>query len=171
MLTFKELVEQDVDEALTMAQRMKAKANFRRNRAKILIGRKRAMRRTATPERLKNRAKKAARKTIEKKMLQGKDKSTLSFGARQNLEKRVAKRAGAIERLSKKLLPTVRKKEMERRKNRGKTESYYNEALSPKADVSVWIDDFIASDAPQFQGKSKKERINMALAAHKAAQK
>lgn len=45
------------------------------------------------------------------------------------------------------------------------------EKLSPSMPVSDWIDDFIKSDAPQFQGKSKKERIDMALAAHRSAQK
>jgi hypothetical protein len=33
-------------------------------------------------------------------------------------------------------------------------------------DVKDTIDDFISSDAPQFEGKSKAKRIQMALAAH-----
>lgn len=46
-----------------------------------------------------------------------------------------------------------------------------NEVLSKDADASEWIADFIKSDAPQFKGKSKKERIKMALGAYYAAQK
>ncbi len=46
-----------------------------------------------------------------------------------------------------------------------------NEALDPKADASTWIDDFIKSDAPQFEGKTKDERIKMALAAYYSARK
>jgi len=40
-----------------------------------------------------------------------------------------------------------------------------NEALDPKADAGVWIKDFVKSDAPQFSGKSKEDRIQMALGA------
>jgi len=45
------------------------------------------------------------------------------------------------------------------------------EKLSADADASEWIDDFVNSDAPQFKGKSKKERIKMALGAYYGAQK
>ena len=44
------------------------------------------------------------------------------------------------------------------------------EKLSADAPASEWIDDFIKSDAPQFKGKSKKERIKMALGAYYGAQ-
>jgi hypothetical protein len=44
------------------------------------------------------------------------------------------------------------------------------EKLSPDAPASEWIDDFIKSDAPQFKGKTKKERIKMALGAYYGAQ-
>lgn len=46
-----------------------------------------------------------------------------------------------------------------------------SEKLSPDAPASEWIDDFVKSDAPQFAGKSKKERIKMALGAYYGAQK
>ena len=35
-------------------------------------------------------------------------------------------------------------------------------------DVGAWIKDFMKSNAPQFKGKSKEERKNMALAAYRA---
>lgn len=51
-------------------------------------------------------------------------------------------------------------------------ESYdLEEALSADDEASEWISDFVKSDAPQFKGKSKKERIKMALAAYYSAQK
>ena len=161
----------DFAEALTMQQRMKAKQNFRKNKGKIKMGRKRAEKRTATTDVLKNRAAKAARKTVEKKLLQGKDKSDLSFAARQNLEKRVDKKKSAVDRLAKKLVPVMRKKELERKRNRNSPDKQeaVNEKLNASQPVSAWIDDFIKSDAPQFAGKSKKERIDMALAAHRSA--
>jgi len=44
-------------------------------------------------------------------------------------------------------------------------ESYISEKLKPSDDVSKWIEDFYDSDAPQFKGKSKEERREMAVAA------
>lgn len=52
---------------------------------------------------------------------------------------------------------------------------YNAEDLDEKLDVSdgldVWIKDFQASDAPQFEGKDKEERRNMAIAAYLAAKR
>lgn len=119
MLTFKEFLseesqESEVDEALNMAQRMKAKINFRKNKAKIAMGRKRAEKRIASPEKLKARARKAARKAVEKKLLRNKDKDDLGLSQRQELEKRVDAKKGLIDKLARKLLPVMKKKEMEK---------------------------------------------------------
>jgi len=43
--------------------------------------------------------------------------------------------------------------------------------LSVKDGMSAWIDDFKKSDAPQFKGKSDKERREMAIAAYMSAKK
>jgi len=40
-----------------------------------------------------------------------------------------------------------------------------DEVLKPSDDVSTWIEDFYKSDAPQFKGKDKEERREMAVAA------
>ena len=42
------------------------------------------------------------------------------------------------------------------------------EVLGSGASQKDYIDDFIDSDAPQFKGKSKKERIAMAIAAFRS---
>ena len=39
------------------------------------------------------------------------------------------------------------------------------EVLGPDADVGDYVDDFEDSEAPQFKGKSKKKRKEMAIAA------
>lgn len=44
------------------------------------------------------------------------------------------------------------------------------EKLSADDDAGVWISDFVKSTDPRFKGKSKKERIKMALGAYYAAQ-
>lgn len=49
--------------------------------------------------------------------------------------------------------------------------TYIEEKLSTSDGQQAWIDDFLKSDAPQFQGKSKEERVKMAVAAFNAAKK
>lgn len=46
-----------------------------------------------------------------------------------------------------------------------------DEVLSKSDPVEKWIRDFIDSDAPQFEGKTRQERIKMALGAYYAKQK
>ena len=48
-------------------------------------------------------------------------------------------------------------------------EEELNEVLSKKAPAGSWIHDFVKSDNPKFKGKSKKERIKMALGAYYSA--
>jgi len=108
MKSFKEHSD-EVDEAFTQARRMKAKATFRKNKAKIELGRKKAAMKLASPEKLKAKADKKAREIVVQKLLKDKDKSELSFAARQDLEKRVDKKKGLIDKLSKKILPAVKK--------------------------------------------------------------
>ena len=38
--------------------------------------------------------------------------------------------------------------------------------LDKNADAGEWVDDFYKSDAPQFKGKKKKKRRQMAIAAY-----
>lgn len=120
MLTFKEYISEEVDEALNPQQRMKAKATFRKNKAKIMMGRKKAEKRIASPEKLKKRAQKAARKAVEDKLLKGKSKDDLGFAQRGALEKRVDAKKSMINKLAKKLLPSIKKKEMEKRQGGSK---------------------------------------------------
>jgi len=48
---------------------------------------------------------------------------------------------------------------------RNEETEYVSEKLKPSDDVSKWIEDFYDSDAPQFKGKDKEERREMAVAA------
>ena len=105
MQTFKEFSFQD--EAVTMATRMKMKAAMRKNKAKIKLGRKKAAKKLASPEKLKQRSRKQARELIIKKLLKDKKKADLSYAARQDLEKRVAKKQGAILKISKSIIGSL----------------------------------------------------------------
>lgn len=114
MLNFKKFIpvyEEALDEVLTIQQRMKKKQVMRRSKAKIAMGRKRAARKMASQDVLKGRAKKQAKNLIIKKILKNRSKADLSYGSRAALEKMVAKRKVAIERIAKKLLPKVRQKD------------------------------------------------------------
>lgn len=115
MLTLKEYILEDaeldkeLEEVLDIQTRMKMKASMRKNKAKIALGRRKAARRMADTGKLKKRAQRQARKAVLDKILKGKDKGELSYGARASIEKRVNKRAAMIQRMAKKLLPQVRK--------------------------------------------------------------
>lgn len=122
MLSFRNYIpvhEEAVEEALNIQQRMKRKQVMRRNKAKIALGRKRAARKMASAEVLQGRAKKQAKNIIIKKILKNRDKSDLSYGSRAALEKMVAKRKGAIDRLTRKLLPKVRQKDRTKLRQKG----------------------------------------------------
>ncbi len=107
-------IRQELQEALTTAQRAKRRMQFRRLKPKIKRAREIAKKRLAPKEKLEKRAAKQARKTIESKMLGGKTKNDLPFASRSAIEKKVDKRSAVIKRLAKKLYPKVRKAEMER---------------------------------------------------------
>lgn len=107
-----------LNEALTPAQRAKRARTMKRIAPKIARARKRAMKRRAGKEKLMQRAIKAARKMVEKKLLAGKDKADLAFAQRSALEKKVAKKKSAIQRIAKRLLPKIKKAETERLSNK-----------------------------------------------------
>lgn len=70
----------------------------------------------------------------------------------------------AIEKLSKGLSDHPQVKAVLRRQNES-----LEEKLKVSDGIRTWIDDFQKSDAPQFQGKDKEERRDMAIAAYLSA--
>ena len=97
--------------------RMKMKAAFRKNKAKIMLGRKKAAKKLASPEKLKKRAEKAARQILIKKILKQRSKDDLSFAGRASIEKKLASKKGAIKKIAKKLLPQIKAKDKAKLKN------------------------------------------------------
>ena len=108
--------EVELDEALSMAQRLKRSRIMKRVRKKIEMGQKRAKRRMANMKTLKRRAVKAARKKVLEKMTKGISKEDLSFARKQELEKRLDTPAmkKRIQMIAMKMLKDVRKREVER---------------------------------------------------------
>ena len=107
--------ETETNEALTFQQRKQRARSMRKYKAKIAVGRAKAKRRSASPEKLLKRARKLARTTLFKKLSKGKSKNELPFQRRHEIEKRLDKMKGRIDRMSKKNIPVVRKLERDRR--------------------------------------------------------
>lgn len=105
-----------VGEALTLQQRLARARALRKNKAKIRMGRMRAARRVASMDVLKKRARRTARNLILTKLSKGIPKSQLSYARKQELEKKIDKMGSRIDRIAKKLLPKIRKKELERKR-------------------------------------------------------
>lgn len=105
-LTLEEV--QQLDEVLDTRARMKRAQQFRRSKAKISMGRKRAAMRMANTDTIKRRAIARAKSKIIARMTQGRGKGSLSYGARQNIDKRLARMKGGIQRLATKLIKQVR---------------------------------------------------------------
>jgi hypothetical protein len=110
--------DKDVDEALTMTQRMKKSRMMKRMKTRIKIGRDRAKRKMAPKDKLEKRANRQARNQIASKLTRGIPKRELSFARKQEIEKRLDKPAlkQRIKRLAKRLFKDVRKKEVQRKK-------------------------------------------------------
>jgi len=120
-LVQKNLKEELEERALTRQQRMAAKQRFRRIKHKIKIGREKAARKRKPLEKLRKLARKGARNLLKKKLTKGQDYKDMSFGQRQAIDKRLDKISPSrINAISKRMLPTVKKREMDRIKNRNK---------------------------------------------------
>jgi hypothetical protein len=107
-----------VDEALSVATRLKKARDIRRNKAKIALGRARAARRFASMDVLKRRARKAAYKTFYNKITKNVPRDKLTPQRKAEIEKRLNSPAfkNRIDRVAKKMIKDVRKKEMERKR-------------------------------------------------------
>ena len=103
-------------EALTMQQRLARARSLKKNKAKIAIGRKKAARKIADMENLKKRARKQARNLLLKKITKDIPKGELSFARRQSIEKQLDKKKAVVDKIAKKLLPKVRKAEIDKKK-------------------------------------------------------
>ena len=104
-----EVEEESTDEALSMAARRKRSRDMRKNKNKLRIARNRMKKRVANPERIRKRAKKQAIDKIYKKLTKGMSRKDLTPAKKAELEKRIAKMKPRVNRIAKKLLPSVRR--------------------------------------------------------------
>lgn len=113
---------EQIDEVLNRQQRMAASRRMKRLSKKIQRAKQRALKRAPSTDVVDRRAKKQARVQMMKKLSRGQDKSDLSFGRRQEIEKRLKKMGPRIDKLAKRLRPEIRKQDRERRAGKSKSE-------------------------------------------------
>ena len=107
--------DDDVEEALSHSQRVKASLRMKKMSKRIQVAKKRAMKRTPTMDVIKKRAFRSARTTMFKKMTRGQDKGDVSFAKRSDIEKRLDKMKPRLQRMAQKLIPVIRKKDRDRK--------------------------------------------------------
>jgi hypothetical protein len=118
-----ELVNEDdeeLEEASSAGRRLKQARSMRIMGRRISIARNLKLKRTSSLVVLKKRAVLAARRSLYKKILMGRDKSTLSASEKDNVEARVKRMRFMQNVLAIKLLPVIRKIEQTRISNRSK---------------------------------------------------
>lgn len=112
----------DMDEALTIQQRLARSRQLKKYKSKIKLGREKAKRRIAGKDKLMKRARKQARNAILKKLIKDTPKGDLSYQRRQELEKRLETPAmkKRIAQIANKLFPKVRKAELDKKRGGAK---------------------------------------------------
>lgn len=98
----------DLNEGISQAARMKRSQRMRSNRAKLLMARKSKLARMASNEKIKDRAKLAARRALIKKFLKGRSKEQLSAQEKDRLEQMVKNMPVVVTNMQSKLLPKMR---------------------------------------------------------------
>lgn len=110
--------EVNITEVLSVQGRMKRRFAARKNRQRLKVARGIALRRGSSPDRLKKRATRGARGAVYKRLLKGRDKSKLPPAEKGRLEKLIKMYTPLVSRLATRMLPGMRKMEINRMKNR-----------------------------------------------------
>jgi len=113
----KGMSKSELEEALTLIQRIRRGRALKRIKAKIQRGARLARRRVANLATLTKRARRASRNLIIQKITKGVSKGDLPFARRQELERRLEKPAIArrLATIAKRLIPQMRKAEVQRK--------------------------------------------------------
>lgn len=124
--------EMSLDEVLSIQQRLKKKAMMKRIKSKIKLGRRRAKYKVANKDKLTVRSQKKARELIRQRVAGalGKKYKSLPLAGRMQVDKKVEKKKALIKTLAKRMMPKVRKAEMERVKQARKSRNEQYEMLS-----------------------------------------
>ena len=113
-----EMMEEDeaLTEALSVTQRRNRSLVMRKYRVKIDAARKRLSKKPATMEKLKVRARKAAINILRRRLAgkKGENYANLTPSEKSMVDQRVEKRKGAIAKIATRLLPTIRRADLQK---------------------------------------------------------
>lgn len=154
-------------EVMTLQQRRKRKITMRRIKNKIVRGRKIAQRKLAPPDKLITRAKLKAKHAIRKRVAgeRGEKYQELSPSQKIQIDTQVEKRKGLIAKLAKRLLPKVRKAELERLQTYRQRKAS-DEEVNLVAQLSTMIDSierYKLSENLHLNLQKKSERYGVPL--------
>lgn len=154
----------EITEALSVQGRMKRRFAARRNRQKLRVARRIALRRGSTPDRLKRRAVRGARLMVYKRLLRGRDRAGLPPAEKARLERMITRFQPLVNRISVKLLPQMRRNEIKRLTNRGKvgaTKSKKYKAAKPiKGAGSYKAKRYAIKKPGKFKAKYKAKPVS-----------
>ena len=108
------LDEEYLDEKLSVTARIKKGQKLKSRKTAFAQARKMKLRRTSNPEVIGKRAKIAARRSVIKKLLKGRDKSKLSAQEKDRLEKQATMIMSNQKGLVVRMIPKVRQLERQR---------------------------------------------------------
>jgi ATP sulfurylase len=103
-----------LEKPLTPQQRRKRGRIMKRLGKKIARKRKLALKKKASKEKIEKRAAKQAKEILRSKILKNKKYDDLPFSARLQVDKKLNQKKALLKRITKKLIPIVRKKELQR---------------------------------------------------------
>lgn len=120
MKTFREIFEEEeLNEVDSILTRMKKAKAARRNKAKRIIGAKKARKKIKIDKKtLDRRSTKAARTKLAKRRLKGASLASLGKGQKIALSKFLDKKTAAIAKLAKKLRKGIRQKELMKKRKK-----------------------------------------------------
>lgn len=107
-LVIVEFTYDELNEGISQASRMKRAQRMRANKARLLMARRSKLMRMASNEKIKDRAKLAARRALIKKFLKGRSKEELSAQEKDRLEKMIKNMPVVVSNMQSKLLPKMR---------------------------------------------------------------
>jgi hypothetical protein len=113
--------EEDIAEGITPQGRLKKRFNMMRTKGRRNLARNMALKRVATPDRIKSRSVRAARNMVYSRVLRGRDRSSLSASEKSRIEGMVKRMAPMVGRLSIRLQQKERMIDRKRINNRNKT--------------------------------------------------
>lgn len=108
---------EELNAALSPAERKKRSIQMKRNAKKIARKRKISLKKPSSPEKLKARARKHAIKILRKKFVKGQNYDDLNFAQKEKIERLIQKKKAVVDKLAVRLMPKLKKLEQERLKS------------------------------------------------------